>query len=50
LGKALMENNLDETTEIIDEGINLNSEWMHVYENRKEVEIDIGDYRGRFIK
>lgn len=45
-----MENNLDEATEVIEEGINLNPEWMHIYENRKEVEVDIGGYRGKLLK
>lgn len=48
LGKALIETNLDELSEVLEEDTKLHPKWMEVYENRKEIDAEIGPYKGNF--
>lgn len=47
LGKALIETNSEDCSDILEEGTSLHPEWMKAYENRKEVEVNIGNYKGK---
>jgi hypothetical protein len=45
IGKAIMEANIDMVADVLEEGTKLHAKWMEVYENRKDVEVDLGECR-----
>lgn len=47
IGKALIETNQADLSDVLDEGVEMKPQWMQAYENRKEVEVDIGEFKGK---
>ena len=47
IGKALIETNLDDISDVIEEDTKLNSEWLDTYNKRFDIKVEIGNFKGK---
>ena len=49
IGKALIESNLSDISDVIEEGAKLIPDWLELYNKRFDIKVDIGNFKGIIV-